>query len=79
MRIWFLIILFLPCKRLHGQIDFIIIGHHAGKGAEDGMRQRKAGFLLLILLAIFGFMSVSGAEPLQDCHRVTNAASLTTQ
>ena len=42
------------------------------------MRLRKTVFLA-VLLAVFFLLPVSGAETLQDCHKVTNTAKTTTQ
>ena len=53
--------------------------HHAGKEPRGKMRLKKAGILLLALLICFMSIPVSQAQSLQECHRVTNKASVTTQ
>ena len=42
------------------------------------MRMKKAVFLAVLLAAVF-FLALSGAETLQECHKVTNTAKTTTQ
>ena len=43
------------------------------------MKRKLTGFLLAILLAVTFIVPASLAEPLQDCHKVTNSATITTQ
>ena len=43
------------------------------------MRPGRTGILLVIVLALLFSVSVSGAETLQECHRVTNTAETTTR
>ena len=42
------------------------------------MKMKKAVFLAVLLAAVF-FLALSGAETLQECHKVTNTAKTTTQ
>ena len=43
------------------------------------MRRKVTGIVLAVLLAAVFAMPASMAEPLQECHRVTNTAKITTQ
>ena len=43
------------------------------------MRLIRTGILLAVLLAVVLVTPVSQAEPLQECHKVTNTANITTQ